>query len=377
MGSSKKIIRRNYVNWGRGIEILEYVLNLKREIEAINFAVTYLCNSRCYHCNIWKKYKKNPNEAKKELELEEIKRGIKNSKFLRNLRIVGLTGGEPFLRKDFVDLCGFFIEEYPQAGIGINTNAVNVSLIINKLEEIVKIWDPEKISLNISLDGIGKIHDEIRGVAGNYYHVLELIKLVKEKAPSIDLGVSFTITPKNFRSLLQVYKLSKKLGVGFGTFFSQTSEFYYGNVEKKKKLSFDETSLDDIRASIKLILMDIWKRRNTLQKMLNVDAYFLSHMVDFQRSPHQMVRCQSGIHSIFMDPYGNIYPCIMLNKKLGNIRDVNFDELWVSERRRKILEFIKEGKCACWTPCETNLSLWKSPKVILWNLKHLLFLPIA
>ena len=81
------------------------------------------------------------------------------------------------------------------------------NLVIAELEKIINTFGPEiNIFLSISLDGIGKTHDEIRGIPGNYSRVLKLIDLIKEKVPSINRGISFTIIPQNYKDLLEVYK---------------------------------------------------------------------------------------------------------------------------------------------------------------------------
>jgi len=345
-----------------------------KKISHINFAVTYVCNSRCKHCNIWNKYKEKPKEAKKELKLEEIEEIFEKSQYLKNLQAIDLTGGEPFIRKDFIDLCGFFIEKYPNAGITIPTNAVNLDLITNKLEEIVKMYNPKNIYIAISLDGIGETHDKIRGIPGDYNHVLELIEIIKKRLPTIKQAVSCTITPENYGDLLKVYKLSKKESIGFGLQFAQISGSFYGNIETE--FEWNETKLDEVNKMINLIIKEYSMKQGILQKMMSclfdVNTCYLSHMVDFQRNPHMISRCYSGTHSFFMDPYGNIYPCIMLNKKIGNIRELDFDELWLSTEAQEIREFIKDKKCACWTSCETGPSLIRSPEVVLWNLKNLI-----
>jgi len=158
-----------------------------KEVSYANIALTYLCNSRCRHCSIWKIYKYCPSKVREELTFEEIKAMFEKSRYLSKLKSIMLTGGEPFLRKDFVEICGFFVSKYPQAGICIPTNAVDPNLVVKKLEELMHNYNPNprNIYISISLDGIGRTHDEIRGVTGNYQNVLRLIQLVKERLPAI------------------------------------------------------------------------------------------------------------------------------------------------------------------------------------------------
>lgn len=342
-----------------------------KEVSYANIAITYLCNSRCRHCSIWKIYKHHPSKVQEELTFEEIKAVFEKSHYLSKLKSITLTGGEPFLRKDFVELCGFFASKYPRAGICIPTNALDPNLIVKKLEELMFDYspNPRNIYISISLDGIGKTHDEIRGVAGSYQNVLRLIMLIKECLPAINQGISFTITPDNYNDLLKAYELSKKLNVGFYCQFAQISESYYRNVEAKFEWSREK--LCKVKNILSTIAEEFYLRQTVKQRINDVSMYYFSHMVEFQENPHRMFTCYSGIHSFFMDPYGNIYPCIMLNKRLGNILYSSFDEIWFSRRAYDVRRFIKNKKCYCWTPCETMPSLSRNPKVLLWNLREI------
>jgi len=345
------------------------------KIYHINFAVTYTCNSRCKHCHIWNIYKENPNAIEKELKLAEIERTFAESQCLKYIQSIGLTGGEPFLRKDFTDLCGFFIKKFPNAAISIATNALVPDLIIAGLIKIMDTFSPKNsIFLSISLDGIGKTHDEIRGMPGNYFRVLKLINLIKKKAPSVNRGISFTIMPQNYKDLLEVYKISKENDIDFGFQFAQTSKSFYGNTENA--FEWNEKKLNEVGRIIHSIFKEYTAKEKILKKMwlsfFAINKYYISRMVDFQKNPLRIDNCYSGTHSAFIDPDGNIFPCIMLNKKMGNIHEMNFDKIWLSEEAKKIREFIKEKKCACWTPCETHFSLERDYKIISWNFHEIL-----
>lgn len=341
-----------------------------KEIDHINFAITYICNSRCKHCNIWMKYKEDPKAVQKELKLQQIKETFDRSQYLENLKTISLTGGEPFLRNDFVDICGFFIHRYPKAKIVIPTNAVNINLVITKLEEIVKTYNPKNIYISISLDGIGVTHDEIRGVPGDYNRVLELIELIKKSFPAINQGISFTITKHNYKDLLSIYEFTKEMSIGFGFQFAQNSSSFYENLDKC--FEWKDSKLDEVNEIIRVLCKKIKAEQNILQNITSTNLYYISHMVDFQRNPCVISSCYSGFHSLFMDAYGNIYPCIMLNKKLGNICDLDFDDIWSSKMAKETREFIRSNKCACWTPCETFPSLARNPKIIFWNICKLI-----
>jgi MoaA/NifB/PqqE/SkfB family radical SAM enzyme len=339
------------------------------KISRINFAVTYLCQSKCKNCNIWKKYEKYPTEKNNELSLDQIRDVFERSRLLNSLEAIALTGGEPFLRNDFVDLCIFFAQRYPHAGLAIPTNALNPELVVGKLEQIANECSVENLALSISLDGISATHDKIRGVSGAYDRVLALVALVRTRIPSLFLGLSFTISPENYFDLSDVYALSKKLHVDFSSQFAQTSESYYENTEKEFK--WEDAQLDTIGATERVILNEYLEKHSFARKLalspFEVTPYYLSHLVEFQRGRHASAKCYSGVHSFFMDPYGAVFPCINLNKKIGDVRESSFDSLWSSDRAKEIRKFIKNRGCSCVTPCETIPSLERSPRVMLWN----------
>src|SRR3989338_7943902 len=66
----------------------------------LDVAVTYLCDSACTYCKIWELHRKNPGLLNKELKLEDYE------KLFDGLDIswLHLTGGEPFLKKEFVEI---------------------------------------------------------------------------------------------------------------------------------------------------------------------------------------------------------------------------------------------------------------------------------
>ena len=340
-----------------------------QKIISVTFAVTYLCNSKCKMCNIWKKYKTSPNKKSTELKLNEIRDTFTNSEYLRNLQRVNFTGGEPFLRKDFVELCGFFVKNYPKAEICIATNALNSESIISSLEEIESQYGPKNITVYISLDGKEATHEKMRGVAGAYSQVLKLIQLLKERLPSVEQGITFTITPDNYKELPTVYELTKKLDVDFGTVFAQTSQAFYENDEMR--FEWDAASLSYLEKVINVIVADGGRSKRRVPRILReidgVELCYLANMVRYMRYRQRIHKCYSGTHSFFMDPYGNIFPCIMLNKKMGNIAESNFNDIWTSITAQQVRESIKGEKCACWTPCEVGLSLLRNPNVILFN----------
>jgi len=338
-----------------------------KEVMWLNFAVTYLCNSRCVMCSIWRKYRENPELFKQELRLSEIE-NILQSKYLQNLQGISFTGGEPFLRKDFVDLVGLFIKRYPDAFIGVATNGLNPDLIVNKTEEILDTYNPKlRFSISISLDGIGEKHNEMRGIGNAYERVMETVKTLQEEF-DINIGFDFTITSWNYKDLQGAYELSKKLGVRFLAGFAHSSDIYYDNVNNTSV--WREEELEEAELIVQEIVKDQIKNESLVTRLVDPYAYFMSNSVKYEKTKRRMFKCYSGTHSLFLDPYGNVYPCIILDKKIGNIRDESFDKLWMSPRAEEVRQYIQLNKCHCWVACEAVPSLLRGLRVVRWNIAN-------
>lgn len=336
------------------------------EVRHVNFAITFLCNSRCRMCDIWTLYRKDRARAHAELTLEEIQR-VFRSPLLRGLCSIALTGGEVFLRRDFVEICGFFLTDFPRATITIPTGAINPELNARALHRILTEYRPEpgRIYLSVSLDGIGEVHDRQRGI-----RVYEKAWRVIDEALAlggIRVGVSFTITRENWRDLERVYELARARGLGFNAQFAQNSETYYARTDVEAAWPIED--LHEIARALERIAAEHLDRLPWPRRMFDVQAYYLRRMAAYQAHPRRLFTCYSGTQSFYLDPYGNVYPCVILSKRLGNVRERSFEEIWLSPEAERIRRSIAARECACWTACEAMPSLGRSLRPIWENMR--------
>lgn len=314
-------------------------------IRQINFAVTYRCNSRCLTCDIWGTYLKNKSLFKKELSKEYIKKIFLE---FRHLRSVGITGGEPFLRDDLLEI----VSVIKAPSITISTNGLMPERIAEFVKKMIKIKHIKKLGISISVDAIGKLNDQIRGVPNSYDKSIRTIRLLKKlqmKDEKLIIGISNTISKANIGEVLKVYNLAKRLDVVFSTRVAQSSGLFYKNISSK--ILIDENNIPEVRKVFRFLLKE--QSRN---------IFYRHYLSRFLKNPNkQPIQCFSGFNSFFIDPYGNLYPCIMLNNKLGNLKNKNLKQLLSSGKAEKIRKYIANGKCSCWTDCEALNSLYSNP----------------
>ena len=89
----------------------------------LTLALTFLCNSKCKTCSIWKIYKENPDKYKEELNIDDWKKLF--DEIGNSLGWVEFTGGEPLLKKDVVDIVSYAYKNTSIFAGGITTNAVS------------------------------------------------------------------------------------------------------------------------------------------------------------------------------------------------------------------------------------------------------------
>lgn len=324
------------------------------------YFVTKRCNSKCIMCNIWKK---KVNE--KELTIDELKE-IGKSKYLRNVLFFGLSGGEPFLRKDLVESVIALTSSMKKLKqINFSTNGLLTKKIVKDVKRLLKL-KKTKIDVALSVEGIGEKNNKIRGVKGGYKKVLETIKVLKDiDSDRIDISIRLAILPSNYKEIPKLYKLANEIGINF-TCKPATSGGLYENQEDLINWSneFSEKQKEEAISEInKIVKIEFDKLRNSNKKgfdKIKETAYilFLKYSTEFIKNPNKVVfPCYALFSSVSLESEGSVYSCPVLYKKIGNIRENDFDKIWESKQAYETREFIKKGKCPCYTNCNQVIPL--------------------
>ncbi len=307
---------------------------------------TFLCNARCMMCDIHKFYGETPDLHRNEIGFPMMLDRLKESKIINAISHIDLTGGEPFLKKDLKD---FIIELFrlPKINlITINTNGLLTNKIIEDVSAILEMLDKEKrFSISVSLDGAGETHDKIRGVTGAFAKVEDTIKGLKElrgRYANFSICSNAVIQHENIDSLAQIKDYWKKHNI-VGAFSVIQTPFYTHSIQSAYNC-ISKYSREDIE-----------KMKSTGPKSKGMN-YYLDN--NFTRPLH----CFAGYASMFIDPFGNIYPCNFLtgNKDylMGNIKDTGIDRIWVSRTSLDIRAKVKVCPyTACWNGCEVDQTM--------------------
>jgi len=310
-------------------------------------AITYRCDSRCNMCNIWQL------PPGKEMEPQEYER------VPSTLNDVNLTGGEPFLRDDIVEIAGTIYERCHAPRIVISTNGFQHRSIVHAAPALMKIG--RKIGIAVSLDGIGEMHDRIRGIDDGFDKVIETLKQLG-KLGYKNVRVAFTAQRENVKHLGTVYDLSRQFGFQFTTSVAQNSDFYFSTDENQK---VDPGKLrDEMRYVMRKELLSLSPKRW-------LRSYFYSGVLQYNDMGSRVLGCRAGRDSFFLDPEGNLFPCLTLEKKMGNILEHSFDEIWQGETAGGARKAVDVCSMPCWMICTARTSMKRRPdRAAGWIMKN-------
>lgn len=300
---------------------------------SLNFEVTRRCNGRCVYCNIWK----TQSDPALELGPDEIREhlGAREARnLLSKVSYVNITGGEPFLRDDLLEVCHALREICPKAHFGLVTNGLMPDRVEAMMKRIKEEIDP-RTACGISIDGPPEIDAITRGSAEHYRLAWETAERLRRMG--IPGAIGTTLNAINFPYILQWKEYVRSRGWELAVSIAATSDHFYANTGEaipRPPLIFP-------------ILEEVYRDAPTA----------FQFNLDYLRKPRQLFPCFSGFNSLFLSVYGDVYPCIHLSECMGNIRREPFRAIWCGERAREIRRIIRDGKCYCWTACEAGNTL--------------------
>ncbi len=242
--------------------------------------LTYNCNLRCKMCPFWKRSSTDSSLEKEKAILKQI--------YDSGACGIALEGGEPLLRNDLVNILAF------SQALPLHTSLItNGTLLESRIDEIAPYING---IIYVSLDGLEKTHDTIRGVNGCFKKAINGIIASKEKA---SVTINSTITSDNLYEVEDMVKLAKELDTGM----SVAVAYDYCNADASAPTANEITQIAN-----KLIEM---KKKG--YPLVNSTNYFRV------MAKEKNWKCRPWA-TINVDPEGNlILPCYVGNEYLTSV----------------------------------------------------------
>ncbi|MHB0998961.1 MAG: radical SAM/SPASM domain-containing protein [Armatimonadota bacterium] len=320
----------------------------------LTLSVTNMCQSRCKTCGIWRLYQQNPERFKDELTLDEIEKIFAT---VGNVHFFNISGGEPFLRKDLPKIVEAACNHLNPAVIHTPTNAIMPRIIEERVTEILEIIKStgKDIAFTIkpSFDGVGDVHDQIRGVQGNFDKVLDTVnrlRNLKERYPNLEIGLGTIISKFNLDTIKDTARYAREVGVD--SYISEIAE------ERTELFNVGDGITPDAseyERAIKTFNKELENGNFSGDKVSGTTLAFrqvyYSYAIQIMKEQRQVLPCYAGIANAHINPYGDVWPCCILgyDKTMGNLRDYDYDfkKIWNSKQASDVRQYIADKNCAC------------------------------
>jgi radical SAM protein with 4Fe4S-binding SPASM domain len=345
------------------------------KIQSVNLEVTIRCNLRCTFCWWWGEKgiaydlaKNKDPMLSKELSKEEIF-DIVDQLAAKHMCSFYLSGGEPFLREDMVDI----IEYITGKGMSVATNNNGTMLSEEKMQRLAKM---KMLTINFSIDGPKEVHDKIRG-DGNFEKTTKNMKrLIELRGDSMFPAIKSNTTFSPW-IVGRMDEMIKYLQDDVGVDATRLTHLWFTDKEHADKhkavlkslFGTNETGVDShlmgahdpsyIKAladEIGLIEKSKYSKPVFIHpRMSNEQIQRYYSDLDFSKRRS----CVVAWDSILIKADGDVMFCPdewMNDFKLGNVRDSKIDEMWTGEQARKFRKALYKSKLfpACAKCCAIN-----------------------
>ncbi len=284
--------------------------------EALSIEVTRRCIARCLMCNIWRMPAVPELEARDWLKLLD-------SPIFAGLKELDVTGGEPFLRKDIAELLlgvgRLKRTRLPHlCSVAITTNGFLTDKVLKDVGAVIGPLEEAGVTLVFAcgFDAVGEVHDRIRNVPGGWrklHATIEGLNKLREKHPSLVLGIKTTVTRYNIDELDEVCRYADEHGL-----FTIISPYIltgnrYDNLGKEDDLSLSGVELEKLKT---------FYRSSRFQW-----SYYRNELLAFLETGRMEKPCSAGFNYFFVRSTGELFPCPIISYPLGNVKDTPFGEL--------------------------------------------------
>jgi MoaA/NifB/PqqE/SkfB family radical SAM enzyme len=338
--------------------------------------VNYDCMLRCKMCHLWTADFKRTRIGKGEiLSQAEIKNAI-DEFASAGVKTIIFLGGEPFLRKDLLNLI-----KYCKSKKLTCVTVSNGYLIGENLANTIVASNLDMLA--ISIDGHDStIHDRIRGVNGAFDHAVRAIRLIKKRQTELntrlpEIVIACTVSSNNFLNLPDMVDLAKSLNVR-KIRYQYLSVVDRSTVKQTNQMMGEEVvsvhNFVDIPSKylvpkeqiekLEEVLEDIKTKAGNQVEIILEPAFLESDKSSLVEGTFPVWDCNEPWLHPYMTPTGDFMPCPMFTDyNMGNIREKSFVEIWNGKRARNMRKRLSKGLPPICQKCcvvhTGNQSRWK------------------
>lgn len=314
--------------------------------------INSLCNMKCEHCFYWKQL-----NQKTDLTFEEL---VALSNELGHIEHLNLSGGEPFLRKEFAEICRQFIRKNGVREIYVPTNGFFTEKTIKALRSVLKEKTLRTIGVEISLDGMPKFHDTFRKTRYSFFKAMqtyEALAVLQKEEPRLQIDCISTATEHNMDEIkaLTTYLYDNCPHMGHHHLAIIRGDRKDPTLRGPKMEEYKE---------LYTYVREVWATRDENRRGSIVEPMLQWVKCKSAEDQQQFVPCRAGVLSAVIHANGDVGVCEQ-RPPIGNLRKNSFQEIWRAQHTQDVRRSIRAKECYC----TNEIFMWPS---IVFQPQHLL-----
>ncbi len=336
-GFSQRIAKHARINW-QNLAV--------PEVPSPPFLILFInsvCNMKCEHCFYWQQL-----NQRDDLSLDEI---IALSEELGPIENLNLSGGEPFIRKEFATICRQFIQKNEVKEIYVPTNGFYTKQTVKAVREVLQESSLELIGIELSLDGMPAFHDEFRKTRNAFQRSMETydaLAEIQKEDPRLQIHSISTATETN---MAEIKRLTTFL-------YDRCPQMSHHNLAiirgDRKDPTLKGPALQEYRDLYEYIRR-LWSKREENRYGSIVEPMLQHIKLKSAEMETQVVPCRAGVLSAVIHANGDVGVCEQ-RPPIGNLRQNTFKEIWHAHATNEVRRSIRKKECYC----TNEIFMWPS-----------------
>ncbi len=305
--------------------------------------INSICNQACDHCFYWQSL-----NSKDDLSREEL---FDLARSLGPIENLNLSGGEPFLRPDWGEICDFFVQNNGVKRIYCPTNGYFAEKTERQLEVLFRNPDLVECTIELSLDGMPEFHDVFRKSKNAFAKAMDTYDMLarfQAKEPRLQIHAISTATGENVDEIKQLTTY----------LFDRCPRMTHHNIAmlrgERKRPTLMGPALENYRELVDY-MASLWREREEGRFGGIVDPMLHWGKERIAAAQTQAVPCKAGVLTGVVYANGDVSLCEQ-HEPIGNLRQTPFPEIWNSEQASTLRRSIGCKECFC----TNEVFLWPS-----------------
>lgn len=301
------------------------------------------CNCKCRHCEYWRQAEYIP-----EMSVAEWQKTLLSIKEFTGRYSINFSGGEPLIKKGFIDILRFCRDNGILAGVTTNGAMLNE-------KNAAAIVAANPFNLNISVDSTKPaVHDYVRDMTGLFDRIVRGIELVqaeqKKQGITFPLIIKPTIMSLNFRELPEIVRWAEHIGataVNFQPLGRWTPETY-------DELWIEEKDMGEFERVIQQ-LIEMKRAGSPIMNSEEILGLMPASFREEKASPEHLP-CRIGLHEFYIRPDGEVKLCFHF-PSIGKTTEESAREIWRGEKAQKVRKATIQCDKLCLLTCLSQKSI--------------------